>query len=167
MREIGRVTALRDGVAEVEIERLSTTGGGCCVAEARETVRLEARNGCGAGIGDYVGVISDYDRSRFRQTLKFLACAGVFVACAGIGNYLWPALGAGSWKGPLSFALGGVMAAAVFALIGVFYRRRPAFVPEVYEVIPPGRAAGILKRSRLQYAGVDVANAGPSTADFE
>jgi hypothetical protein len=167
MKEIGQVTALRDGMAEVKIERLLTTGGGCCVAETRETVRLEAWNRCGAGIGDYVGVVSDYDRIRFRGMLKLLAGAGVFVAGMGIGNYLWPALGLGSWKGPFSFALGGVMALAVFALIGAFYRKKPVFVPEAYEIIPPERAAGILKRARLQYAGVDVANAGPSTADFE
>jgi hypothetical protein len=167
MKEIGQVSALKGDMAEVRIERLLTTGGGCCVAETRETVRLEARNKCGAGIGDYVGVISDYDRIRFREIIKFLACAAVFVISMGIGNFLWPALGISSLKDPLSFALGGVMALAAFALIGAFNRKRPAFVPEVYEVIPQARAAGLLKRARLQYAGFDGTNAGPDTADFE
>ncbi|MDR0451541.1 MAG: SoxR reducing system RseC family protein [Treponema sp.] len=167
MKEIGQVTALRGDMAELRIERLLTTGGGCCIAETCETVRLEARNKCGAGVGDYVGVVSDYDRLRFREVMKFLACAAVFVASMGAGNYLWPALGLGFWKGPLSFALGGVVALAVFALIGVFYRKRPAFVPEAFELIPPGRAAGLLRRARLRYAGFDSADAGPGAADFE
>ncbi|MDR0386848.1 MAG: SoxR reducing system RseC family protein [Treponema sp.] len=167
MKEIGQVTALRGDMAEIRIERLLTTGGGCCIAETCETVRLEARNKCGAGVGDYVGVVSDYDGFRFREVMKFLACAAFFIAGMGIGNYLWSALGLGFWKGPLSIALGGVMALAVFALIGFFYRKRPAFVPEAYELIPPGRAAGLLRRTRLRYAGFDSENAEPGAVDFE
>jgi hypothetical protein len=165
MKEIGQVTALKGDMAEVKIERLVTNGGGCCVAENRETVQLDVRNKCGAGTGDYVGVISDYDRLSFRRTMKYLACAGAFIIGMGIGNYLWPALGIAAWKIPLSLALGGVLALAVFVLTCAVYRRQPVFVPAAYEVIPPDQAAGLLKQTRLRYAEFDAADALPGTGD--
>jgi hypothetical protein len=167
MREIGQITALKGDMAEVEIERPLTTGGGCCIAETWETVRIDVRNQCGAKIGNYVGVISDYDRFSFRKSIRCLACAGAFVAGMGIGNYLWPALGISAWKDPLSFALGGVLVLAIFAVTGAVYRRRPAFVPGAYEVISPGRATGLLRRSRLRYAEFDRADTLPGMGDVE
>jgi hypothetical protein len=149
MREIGEITALRGDMAAAKIERLLTTGGGCCVAETRETVSLEVRNKCGAGIGDYVMIISDYDRIRFRKVMKSFACTVVFIISLGAGNYFWPALGMGAWKEPLSFVAGGILTLAVFALTSALDRRQPVFVPGAYEVIPPDRAAVLLRRSRL------------------
>jgi hypothetical protein len=165
MKEIGQVTTVKGDMAEVRIERLLITGGGCCVAEDRETVRIDVRNKCGAGAGDYVSVISDYDRLNFRKSIRYLICTGAFIVGMGIGNYLWPALGTAAWKVPLSLALGVVLALAVFALTGVVYRRQPAFIPGAYEVIPPDRAAGLLKRTRLRYAEFDAADALPGTDD--
>jgi hypothetical protein len=146
-------------MATARIERLLTTGGGCCIAETRETVYLEVRNECGAGVGDYVGIISDYDRLKFREIMKFLACAAAFVISMGAGNYLWPLLGISAWKDPLSFALGGILALAVFALIGAVYRGRPAFVPIAYEVIPQDRAAQLSRRAFLPDAASGAARA--------
>jgi hypothetical protein len=167
MKEIGQITALKGNMAEVRIERLLTTGGGCCIAEKWETVHVDVRNKCGARVGDYVGVISDYDRFNFRKTMRYLACAAAFVAGMGIGNYLWPALGISAWKDPLSFALGGVLVVAAFALISAVYRRRPTFTPGAYEVISPGRAAGLLRRARLRYAEFDAADTLPGVGDVE
>jgi hypothetical protein len=167
MKEIGQVTALKGDMAEVRIERPLTTGGGCCIAEKWETVYVDVRNKCGAGTGDYVGVISDYDRFNFRKSMRYLACAAAFVAGMGIGNYLWPALGISAWKDPLSLALGCVLTLAIFALTGAAYRRQPVFIPGAYEVISPGRAAGLLKRARLRYAAFDTADALPGTGDVE
>jgi hypothetical protein len=167
MREIGQITALKGDMAEVKIERPLTTGGGCCVAEIWETVHIDVRNKCGAGVGDYVGIISDYDRFSFRKSIRYLACAAAFIAGMGIGNYLWPALGISAWKDPLSFALGGVLVLAIFALTGALYRRRPVFIPAADEVISPGRAAGLLKRARLRYAAFDRADTLPGTGDIE
>jgi hypothetical protein len=146
MREIGQVTALKGDMAVVKIERLLTIGGGCCCAETWETVCLETRNKCGAGVGDYVNIISDYDRIKFREIVKLLACAGAFIISLGAGNYLWPVLGLGAWKDPLSFAFGGILSLAAFVLIGVAYRKQPAFIPEAYEVAPPSRAAKSVRR---------------------
>ena len=165
MKEIGQVTALKGDMAEVRIERLLTTGGGCCVAENRETVRIDVHNKCGAGVGDYVGVISDYDRLSYRKSMRCLICAGAFVIGMSIGNYLGPALGIAAWKIPLSFVLGGVLALAAFVLTATVYRRQPVFIPGAYEVIPPGRAAALLKRARLRYAEFDAADALPGTGD--
>jgi hypothetical protein len=155
MREIGQITALRGDMAEAKVERLLTTGGGCCVAETRETVNFEVRNECGAGIGDYVIIVSDYDRIRFREVIKSLACVSVFIISAGAGNYLWPALGMGAWKDILSFAAGGILALAVFALIGGLYRKQPVFVPGAYELIPPEQAADLSRRFSSMPAAPD------------
>ncbi|MDR2784826.1 MAG: hypothetical protein LBB83_02810 [Treponema sp.] len=167
MKEIGQITALKGDMAEVKIERLLTTGGGCCIAETWETVHIDVRNKCGAGMGDYVGVISDYDQFSFRKSMRYLACAAAFIAGMGIGNYLWPALGISAWKDPLSFALGGVLVPVIFALTDAVYRGRAAFIPGAYEVISPGRAAGLLRRARLRYAEFDTADALPGTGDVE
>jgi hypothetical protein len=164
MKEIGQVTALKGDMAVVRIERLLTTGGGCCCAESWETVHLEARNNCGAGIDDYVNIVSDYDRLKFREVVKLLACAGAFTLSLGIGNYLWPVLGFGVWKDPLSFGLGGVLALAVFALIGIAYRKQPAFIPEAYEVVPPGLAARLIKRVSPQETALGTTDAAARTA---
>jgi hypothetical protein len=166
MKELGQVTALKRDKAVVRIERLLTTGGGCCCAESWETVYLEARNKCGAGIDDYVNIISDYDRLKFREIVKLLACAGAFTVSLGIGNYLWPALGIGAWKDPLSFGLGGVLALAVFALIGIAYRKQPVFIPGAYEVVPPDRAVRLIRQISPQEtaAGTTEAAAGAPKA---
>jgi hypothetical protein len=152
-------------MAEVRIERLVTSGGGCCVAESRETVQIDVRNKCGAGVGDYVGVISDYDRLSFRRSMRCLACVGAFIIGTGIGNYLWPALGMSAWNVPLSLILGGILTLAAFVLTGAVYRRQPVFIPGAYEVISPGRAAGLLRRTRLRYAEFDAADTLPGTGD--
>jgi hypothetical protein len=165
MKEIGQVTAVKGDMAEVRIERLVTTGGGCCVAENWETVRIDVRNKCGAGVGDYVGIISDYDRLSFRKSIRYLICAGAFVTGMGIDNYLLPVFGIDAWQVPLSLALGAVLALAAFALTGAVYRRQPLFVPGAYEVIPPDQAAGLLKRARLRYAEFDAADALPGTGN--
>ncbi|MDR2053751.1 MAG: SoxR reducing system RseC family protein [Treponema sp.] len=167
MKEIGQITALKGDMAEVGIERPLTTGGGCCIAETWETVHIDVRNECGAGVGDYVGVISDYDRFNFRKSVRYLASAAAFVVGMGIGNYLWPALGISAWKDLLSFALGGVLTLAIFAMTGAVYRGRPAFIPGAYEVISPGRAAGLLRRARLRYAAFDTADTLPGIGDVE
>jgi hypothetical protein len=159
MKEIGQVTALKGDMAVVRIERLLTTGGGCCCAETWETMHLEARNKCGAGIDEYVNIISDYDRLKFREIVKLLACAGAFTVSLCIGNHLWPALGIDAWKDPLSFGLGGVLALAVFALVGVAYRKQPAFIPEAYEVVPPGRAVRLVRHAVPQDAALGTTNA--------
>jgi sorbitol-specific phosphotransferase system component IIBC len=158
MQEIGQITALTGDMAAAKVERLLTTGGGCCVAETRETVNLEVRNKCGAGIGDYVMIVSDYDRIRFRKVMKSLVCTAVFIISMGVGNYFWPALGMGAWKEPLSFAAGAILTLAVFALASALDRRQPVFVPGAYEVIPPDRAAALLRRFRLS-APPDAQNA--------
>jgi hypothetical protein len=165
MKEIGQVTAVKGDMAEVRIERLVTTGGGCCVAENWETVRMDVRNKCGAGVGDYVGVISDYDRLNFQKSVRYLICAGAFVTGMGIDNYLLPILGIDAWQVPLSLTLGIILALVAFALTGVIYRRQPVFVPSAYEVIPPDQTAGLLKRARLRYAEFTTADALPGTGD--
>jgi hypothetical protein len=135
MKETGIVTELKDDIAMVKVERLITTGGGCCGnITTMEPAFLEARNQCKARIGDHVLVESDYDRVKFRNLVQIGACIAAFIISLGIGDTVWPLLGFTSHKDPLSFGLGMVMAIIAFGLIRWSNKRHPADTPIAYEL---------------------------------
>ncbi|WP_010262608.1 SoxR reducing system RseC family protein [Treponema primitia] len=135
MRETGIVTDIRGETAVVKVERLLTTGGGCCGSVTTvESVFLETRNLCQAKIGDHVRVESDYDKVRFRNLAQIGICIAAFIISLGIGDALLPQLGVSTYKGPLSFGLGMVMTIAAFGIIRWSNKKNPANTPIAYEL---------------------------------
>ncbi|MFP3040777.1 SoxR reducing system RseC family protein [Treponema primitia] len=135
MKETGIVTDIRGEMAVVKVERLLTTGGGCCVnVTTVESVFLETRNLCQANIGDHVRVESDYDKVKFRNLVQIGLCFAAFIISLGIGDTLLPRLGVSTYKGPLSFGLGMVMAIAAFGIIRWANKKNPSDIPIAYEL---------------------------------
>jgi hypothetical protein len=138
MKETGVVIDIKDDMAVVKVERLLTTGGGCCGnVTVREPAFLEARNLCHARIGDQVRVESDYDRVKFRNLVQIGICLAVFIISLGIGDAVWPSLGISTYKGPLSFGLGMAMTIATFGIIRRVNKKNPSNIPAAYELASP------------------------------
>jgi hypothetical protein len=138
MKETGVVIAIKDDMAVVKVERLLTTGGGCCgQVTTREPAFLETRNLCHARIGDQVRVESDYDKVQFRNLVQMGICLAAFIVSLGIGDAVWPRLGITTYKEPLSFGLGMVVTGAAFGIIRRVNKKNPRNIPAACELAPP------------------------------
>jgi hypothetical protein len=124
MQETGIVMELRDDKVLVEVERIRANGCGCGVSTQKEACTVEARNLCEARIHDRVMLETTYDAAEFRKSIEMAGTFTVFILGSTLGKFIFS-----QTEGKLSIisalALGLVLGAAAFALIRLFYKRKP------------------------------------------
>jgi hypothetical protein len=114
MKECGRIVDLKGNIAVVKVER--DAPGDCCKMDKKELVFLEARNVCGAGIGDQVYLDPGTAGTPLRRLKKLGIGIGLFFGGLILGDYAASRLGLGSGKELFSLA-SGLVPVVLFYLI--------------------------------------------------
>jgi hypothetical protein len=143
IKEKGMVVNTKEERLVVKVIRESFSGGGCCGASGSETVFVEARNSCGAVIGDTVNLDGSIEREAAFQALRVGIYTGAFLAGLITGEYFAPRFGLEQWKEAVSFSLGFILAALAF-LLGKFFRGKKSHPdPAAIEILHRGYGDGI------------------------
>jgi hypothetical protein len=118
MREKGVVRSVKNGVAEVVVEREIVAVRSCCggiTTTKEELFRVAAE---GAVAGETVLVVSEDDKEHYRQMIVIIVMLAAFFVGMGVGNALFSVLVA-------AVVSGGVVSIASVLVMYRFYRKQP------------------------------------------
>ena len=118
MREKGMVQSIKNGVAEVLVERKVMSGRGCCGGiETTEDVkfRVAAED---VEVGEVVFVMSEDDKVDFRRTIVMIVLLVAFLTGMGVGTALFSVL-------VYAVVSGAVVLISAALVLYRFYHRQP------------------------------------------
>jgi hypothetical protein len=120
VKEKGVVVNTKGELLVVKVIREKFSGESCCRASGSEAVFVEARNDCGAAIGDTVDLDGSIEREAGSQALRVGIYVAAFLVGLIAGEYAAPQWHLEQWKEGFSFGLGFVLAALAFLLVKLF-----------------------------------------------